>query len=171
MAGQCCFRYAGNCSTVIPSIPALPLFRLTRANACLQLLRSQTASINGSIPAGLSASRFTASDSVPSAEILGASLLLISAKASSSWLFCRLSLMTRAAYLPLSLPSLRRTVWAFITVRVITMPAADCCRCIQLASLPAQSRLRDQQQLSRGKFDRLQRATAGFTTSALDGYG
>jgi len=26
-------------------------------------------------------------------------------------------------------------------------------------------------QISRGKFDRLRRATAGFTTSALDGYG
>src|SRR5712691_13006541 len=51
------------------------------------------------------------------------------------------------------------------------MPAADCCRCIQVASLPPQSRLRDQRQLSRGKLDRLQRATAGFTTSVLDGYG
>src|SRR5713101_1358342 len=79
--------------------------------------------------------------------------------------------MTCAAYLPLSLASLRRTVWAFITVRVITMPAADCCRCIQVVSLPPQSRLRDQQQLSRGKLDRLQRTTAGFTTSVLDGYG
>jgi len=26
-------------------------------------------------------------------------------------------------------------------------------------------------QISRGKFDRLRRATAGFTTSELDGYG
>jgi hypothetical protein len=51
------------------------------------------------------------------------------------------------------------------------MPAADCCRCIQVPSLPPQSRLRDQRQLSRGKFDRLQRTTAGFTTSVLDGYG
>jgi len=29
----------------------------------------------------------------------------------------------------------------------------------------------DMPQISRGKFDRLQRATAGFTTSELDGYG
>jgi hypothetical protein len=33
------------------------------------------------------------------------------------------------------------------------------------------SRFRDTQQTSRGKFDRLQRATAGFSTSAFDGYG
>ena len=34
-----------------------------------------------------------------------------------------------------------------------------------------QSRVRDAQQISRGKLDRLPRATARFTTSALDGYG
>src|ERR1019366_9243484 len=34
-----------------------------------------------------------------------------------------------------------------------------------------QSRIRDTQQISRGKFDRLPHATAEFTTSALDGYG
>ena len=34
-----------------------------------------------------------------------------------------------------------------------------------------QSRFRDTQQISRGKFDRLPHATAGFTTSALDGNG
>ena len=33
-----------------------------------------------------------------------------------------------------------------------------------------QSRFRDAQRISRGKFDRLPLATAGFTTSALDGY-
>src|SRR5438105_3487799 len=34
-----------------------------------------------------------------------------------------------------------------------------------------QSRFRDTQQISRGKFDCLPHTTAGFTTSALDGYG
>jgi hypothetical protein len=34
-----------------------------------------------------------------------------------------------------------------------------------------QSRFRDAQQISRGKFYNLPHATAGFTTSALDGYG
>src|SRR5262250_1836723 len=37
--------------------------------------------------------------------------------------------------------------------------------------LVPQSRFRDQRQISRGKFIRLQRATAEFTTSAFDGYG
>src|SRR5207253_10819906 len=79
--------------------------------------------------------------------------------------------MTRAAYLPLSLTPVDRGPFGPSPLRVITMPAADCCRCIQVPSLPPQSRLRDQRQLSRGKFDRLQRTTAGFTTSVLDGYG
>src|SRR5712691_4598505 len=103
MAGQCCFRYAGNCSTVIPSTPALPLLLLTRANACWQFFRPQTSSISCSLLAGLSASRFAANDSVPSPEPLGASLLLTSAKANTSWFFGRLSFMSHAAYLPLSL--------------------------------------------------------------------
>src|SRR4029434_2326045 len=62
-------------------------------------------------------------------------------------------------------------VWAFIPVRVTTMPAADCCRCFQVTSLSPQSRFRDQRQLSRGKFDCLRCTTAEFTTSVLDGYG
>src|SRR6202162_5728001 len=48
-------------------------------------------------------------------------------KANSSWFFCRLSSMSRAAYSPLPLPSLRRTVWAFIRCQTNT-PAADFCR-------------------------------------------
>jgi hypothetical protein len=52
-------------------------------------------------------------------------------KASSSWFFCRLSSMSRAAYSPLPLPSLRRTVWAFIRRRTTT-PAADFCRPVRM---------------------------------------
>jgi len=37
--------------------------------------------------------------------------------------------------------------------------------------LHPQSRFRDLPQTSRGKFDRLRCATAGSTTSGLDGYG
>jgi hypothetical protein len=48
-------------------------------------------------------------------------------KANCSWFFCRLSSMSCAAYSPLPLPSLRRTVWAFIRCRTTT-PAADFCR-------------------------------------------
>jgi hypothetical protein len=37
--------------------------------------------------------------------------------------------------------------------------------------LRAQSRIRDTQQISRDKSDCFRYATAGFTTSVLDGYG
>src|SRR5579872_4667565 len=135
MAGQCCFRYSGNCWTVIPSTPELPLLALTRFNACLQFSRSQTSSINCSAMAGLSVPRFPADDSVPSQEAIGASLLLSSRKANTSWFFCRLSSMSRAAYSPLPLPSLQRTVWAFIRCRTTT-PAADFCRPVRMDRSP-----------------------------------
>src|SRR4051794_39722 len=127
MAGQCSFRYPGRSWTVMPSTPGLPLLALTRFNACLQFSRPQTSSINCSAMAGLSVPRFPSDDSVPSLEAVGASLLLSSIKANTSWFFCRLSSMSRAAYSPLPLPSLRRTVWAFIRRRTTT-PAADFCR-------------------------------------------
>ena len=118
--------------------------------------------------------RFCASpsnDSVPSAELLGASLLLVSVKANSSWFFCRLSLMSCAAYLPLPLASSRRTVRAFTHTARATTPSADFCSPVRLphCSLSRDSTTREQ--ISRGKFDRLPRTTAGFTTSVLDGYG
>jgi len=53
--------------------------------------------------AGLSALRFAVGDSVPCADPLGASLLLRSVKANSSWFFCRLSPTSRTAYSPLPL--------------------------------------------------------------------
>ena len=52
-------------------------------------------------------------------------------KANTSWFFCRLSSMSRAAYSPLPLPSLRRTVWAFDS-SLPTLPAADFCRPIRI---------------------------------------
>src|SRR5271170_5768002 len=103
MAGQCCFRNSGNSLTVIPSTPELPLLALTRANACLQFSRSQTSSINCSPIARLYVPRFATTVSVPSADTIGASLLLSSVKANISWFFCRLSLMSCAAYLPFPL--------------------------------------------------------------------
>src|SRR5580658_986498 len=131
MAGQCCFRNSGNCWTVIPSTPALPLLALTRFNACLQFSRPQTSSINCSAMAGLSIPRFPADDSVPSGRPFGASPLSSSIKANTSWFFCRLSSMSCAVYSPLPLPSLRRTVWAFIRCRTTT-PAADFCRPVRM---------------------------------------
>lgn len=83
-------------STVIPSTPRLPLFALTRANACLQFSRSQTSSIHCSSRAGLSVPRFAVSVSVPCADTLRASPLLSSVKANSSGFFCRLALMSYA---------------------------------------------------------------------------
>src|ERR1700674_5655587 len=43
--------------------------------------------------------------------------------------------------------------------------------CGQNISRCPQSRIRDARQIYRDKLDRLPRTTAGFTTSALDGYG
>ena len=90
-------------------------------------------------------------------------------KASTSWLFCRLSLMSRAAYSPLP-STLAGTVRAFITC-VTTMPSADFCPPVRIDRSTTSVRFRDKRQISRGKFDRLPRTTAGFTTCALDGYG
>jgi hypothetical protein len=50
---------------------------------------------------------------------------------STSWFFCRLSPMSRAAYSPLPLPSLRRTVWTFVRCRTTTS-AADFCRPVRI---------------------------------------
>jgi hypothetical protein len=112
----CCFRYSESSSTVIPSTPGLPLFALTRCNACLQFSSSQTSSISRSLPARLSDLRFAISVSVPCSAALGASLLLSAGKASTSCsgrFFCRHPLMSRAAYLPFPLFPLRGTVRAF----------------------------------------------------------
>ena len=51
------------------------------------------------------------------------------------------------------------------------MPAADFCRLFRLDHSSLSRAFRDQRQISRGKFDRLRRTTAGFTTNVLDGYG
>jgi hypothetical protein len=50
------------------------------------------------------------------------------------------------------------------------MPSADFCCTVQEESLLLQSCFHDMQQTSRGKFDRLQRTTAGLTFARLDGY-
>ena len=107
---------SGNSSTVIPSTPGLPLFALTRCNACLQFSSSQTSSLSRSVPARLSVLCFTMGVSVPCTVAVGASLLLSTAKAStpcSGWFFCRRPFMSRTAYLPFPLFPLRGTVRAF----------------------------------------------------------
>jgi hypothetical protein len=87
-----------------PTTPGLPLCALIRANACLQSSRPQTSFINCSLMVGLSAplrrERFGPfpfdTAWIPS-ELHSAFVL----EANSSWFFCRLSLISRAAYLPL----------------------------------------------------------------------
>src|SRR5438445_4907553 len=92
MTGQCSFRCPDNSSTVIPSMPGLPLLAFTRRSACLQFSRSQTSSIHCSV-VGLSALRFANSDSVPPTKAVGAAPLLSSGKARQYWFFCRLSVV------------------------------------------------------------------------------
>ena len=59
------------------------------------------------------------------------------------------------------------TVWAFLT-RTLTLPQKSAAGVVLLRP---RSRIRDMQQISRDKFDRLPRTTVGFTTSVLDEYG
>jgi hypothetical protein len=137
MPGQCYFRNSGNCQTVMPSTPALPLLALTRFNACLQFSRSQTSSVNCSETAGLAVPRFAVSDSE------GASGLhpYPSPRRPSSLVLLPLSPMSRVAYSPLPSPSLWRTVWAFMRRRT----AAPACRLLPLGqdgSFHPQSRFR-----------------------------
>src|ERR1035437_7214368 len=62
------------------------------------------------------------------------------------------------------------TVRAFVRCRT-TMPSADFCCEIKAPSDALSHDSATHKQISRGKFYRLPHATAGFTTSALDGYG
>jgi hypothetical protein len=48
---------------------------------------------------------------------------------------------------------------------------ADCCYAVRTPLRCPQSRIRDALQISRDQLDRFRHATAGFTTSALHGYG
>src|SRR6266404_30823 len=129
MTGQCSFRCPGNCLTVIPSMPGLPLLAFTRRSACLQFSRSQTSFIHCSA-AGLSALRFANSDSVPPTETLGASPLLSSAKARRYWFFCRLSVVESRRVLIAPFIPLAGSVRAF-TAFAATTPSADSCHLVR----------------------------------------
>jgi hypothetical protein len=103
--------------------------------------------------------------SVPSRRAVGASLLPSSVKASTigSWFFCRLSLLESRRLLAAPFR------WGLRRLRDY-LPAADFCDPVRVnRSLHSQSRFRAPPQTSRGKFDRLQPTTAGFTTRSLDG--
>jgi len=51
------------------------------------------------------------------------------------------------------------------------MPSADSCYTFKKNRFLSSREIHDMQQISRGKFDRLQRTTARFTCTRLDGYG
>ena len=105
---------------------------------------------------------------------------------SSSWIFRRVSSLRFLAYLPLLLvrafvfPSAARPsccsafrLWSAslaLPTAEPTMPSADFCPAVR-SPLGSRSRLRDTEQISRGKFSRLPRTVAGSTLHALDGYG
>ena len=63
-----------------------------------------------------------------------------------------------------------RAIWAFIRYRTTT-PAADFCRPVRMDRSTLSPDSGTKRQISRGKLDGLPHATAGSTTSALDGYG
>ena len=150
----------------MPSVPGLPRLALTRFKARKQLSRSQTASITCSAGAGLSTLRFAVDDSVPPRRAFGASLLPSPVKASTicSRFFCRLSPIESRELLAAPFP-FGPSLLAQLLCPLLTSVARSG------ESLPPQSRFRDTPQTSRGKFDRLPRTTAGFTTSSLDGSG
>ena len=66
-----------------------------------------------------------------SSSALRASPISSVGKARFNWSFSRLSLMSSAAYSPLLLPCLRRTVQAFVLSRT-TMPSADSSRPVKI---------------------------------------
>src|SRR5262249_48143150 len=100
---SCRPRYSVSSSTVMPSTPGAPLFALTCCNAFLRLPASQIFSIIRSV-AGLSVAPSAISDSVPLRSAVRASPSGTPEKASSNWIFCRCSLMSRASYSPPLIP-------------------------------------------------------------------
>ena len=127
--GQCSFRYPGSSATLMPSTPALPLLRLTRASARFRFSRSHTCSINSSPSARLSLTRFAIDASVPWDSDLGASPSDPCSKASLSWVFCRPSSMRCSSYSPcLSSPRGHRSDLRLATLRfgLSVAPSFDC---------------------------------------------
>src|SRR5271169_345547 len=84
-------------------MPQLPLLRLTCRRAFLRFSRMQTTSISCSQSAELSVACDARDGSVPLSACFRVSPLCSVIKASSTWIFCRLSSMSRTSYLPLHL--------------------------------------------------------------------
>ena len=78
--------------------------------------------------------------------------------------------MSRVAYSPLLLTPCGAPFGPSPLSWVLCPLLTSAARSETISHLP-QSRFRDIRQISRGKYDRLQRTTAGFTSYAVDGYG
>ena len=111
--------------------------------------------------------------------------------AKQYWLFCRLSSRRSRCLLALPFTPLAgygadlRSSFPGLAYRLLRLSALECLHILadcmtdyvlcgllrhsQNESLHPQSRFPDLPQISRAKFDRHRRATAGFTTRALDG--
>src|SRR5215203_1692752 len=147
-------------------MPGAPLLRRTCASAFRRLSRATIAAIDGPPAAKLSTQGIAARASVPSLPLLGASPLASREKASSSWIFCRITrprppvLLASPPFGPSPPGQARGLLCPLLTSppRSRTLPSA-------------QSGIPDAAWISRGKTDRLRRTPAGFTTPTLDGSG
>src|SRR6266436_6345028 len=160
-----CGRRWHKSATLISSTPGAPLLRRTCASAFRTLSRSTTAFIDGPTAAGFSVTGAAARASVLPGAAVRASPFPSDPKASSSWIFCRL---TRSRLSFLFTASNVRAFGRLAPLRLCPLltpaPRSRTLRC-------PQSRFRDTTQASRGKFNRLPRMPAGFTVPALDGCG
>src|SRR4051794_3722708 len=162
----------GSCRTVMPSTPGAPLLRTTARNAASMFSGSQIASIRLAVCAGRSGSAIAVATSTSCASGRGASPLPGIGKSSISWIGGRGVVMRRPSYLPFP-STLIGDRSGLQPPRRPTTPSADFCAVVRRpcgplspAGLPS-----DTMQISWGKPSVLPRTSAGFTVSALDGYG
>src|SRR4051794_18788296 len=162
----------GSCRTVMPSTPGAPLLRTTARNAASMFSGSQIASIRLAVCAGRSGSAIAVATSTSCASGRGASPLPGIGKSSISWIGGRGVVMRRPSYLPFP-STLIGDRSGLQPPRRPTTPSADFCAVVRRpcgplspAGLPS-----DTMQISWGKPSVLPRTSAGFTLSALDGYG
>ncbi len=122
-------------------------------------------SIDGPMAAGFSVIEAAARASRPSGTGVRASPFPAGSKASSSWIFCRMTRARPTFLLATSnVQAFSRLAPLLLRPLLIPAPRSRTLRC-------AQSRVRDTPQASRGKFNRLPRVPAGSTVPALDGCG
>src|SRR5438132_3566561 len=141
------------------------LLRRICASALRTLSRSTMASIDGPTAAGFSVTGAAARASLPPGAAVRASPFPSVPKASSSWIFCRMT-RSRLSFLftASNVRSFGRLAPLLLCPLLTPAPRSRTLRC-------PQSRFRDTTQASRGNVNRLPRMPAGFTVPALDGCG